>query len=344
MDSDEQSFDEMSAHLDRGWGLLAKGDLALAEVSGRRLLEIASDSADAYNLLGSIAAARGDFEEALDHYKQAISLDPDFVDPLLLSAELHLGSPDGEPDEALRLCEQALEIAEEEEEYLDALLLKAQVELQQGEHAAALATLAKLPPTELPEAQFHLRAGRMLLELGNLDEAEKHARAALAREPDSGDARHLLGLVFEERGDKKNMIEEYLKARTADLKEPSPPWAISTPRFEKLAEQALGELPPPMSKLIANIPVVTCDLPTVSMIDDGGDPRMMGLFAGTPLPEHADLGAVPRLECIYLFQRNIERFARTTRETEEEIRRTVLHETGRFFGLSDEDLAEMGLD
>jgi predicted Zn-dependent protease with MMP-like domain len=47
---------------------------------------------------------------------------------------------------------------------------------------------------------------------------------------------------------------------------------------------------------------------------------------------------------VFLFQRNIERVARTTNEVEAEIRTTLLHETGHFFGLDEDELAEMGLD
>ena len=47
---------------------------------------------------------------------------------------------------------------------------------------------------------------------------------------------------------------------------------------------------------------------------------------------------------MFLYQRNIERVARSMAEVEAEIRTTLLHETGHFFGLDEEDLAEMGLD
>ena len=38
-----------------------------------------------------------------------------------------------------------------------------------------------------------------------------------------------------------------------------------------------------------------------------------------------------------------QRVCRTPEEVEEEIRNTLLHETGHFFGLSEEDLEAMGL-
>mgnify|MGYP001602101261 FL=1 len=63
-----------------------------------------------------------------------------------------------------------------------------------------------------------------------------------------------------------------------------------------------------------------------------------------PYPEKSSVtGAIPHLDAIHLYQRNIERVCRSRDEVASEIRTTVLHETGHFFGLSEEDLEEMGL-
>ena len=80
------------------------------------------------------------------------------------------------------------------------------------------------------------------------------------------------------------------------------------------------------------------------MVAEGCDPRMMGFFSGVPYPEKGTLdGTPPSLDTVFLYQRNIERYARSVDEVEEEIRKTLLHETGHFFGLSEEELEEMGL-
>ncbi|MSP63569.1 MAG: tetratricopeptide repeat protein [Myxococcales bacterium] len=344
MDSDEHKLDtdEITAHLDRGWDLVQSGDLARAEVAAENVLALDAESPEAFTLLGGIAAAKGEFEEALDHYRKATELDPEFVDPLLYAAEARLADG-GNIDEALRLCDQALEVAEEEEDYLDALLLKSEALLQKGDLEAASETLEDLPPQDLPEAAYHLRAGRVLLETGDLDRAEEHLRRALARAPDLTDALHALGVLHEERGDAEKMVAANLQVRQADLKEPAPPWGIPQARFEALAEEALAELPEKLRKLLENVPVVAADYPAIELVSDGGDPRMMGFFAGVPYPEKASVGGLPHLDCVYLYQRNIERYARSTVEVEDEIRKTLIHETGHFFGLSEEELEALGL-
>ena len=55
------------------------------------------------------------------------------------------------------------------------------------------------------------------------------------------------------------------------------------------------------------------------------------------------LGATPQLTQILLFRRNLERVAQDEEELREEIRTTLLHETGHFFGMSEKDLDEVGL-
>ena len=53
-------MDQFSAHLDRGWDLVQRGDTRGAEASARRALEIDPQSPEAFNLLGYVAALEGD--------------------------------------------------------------------------------------------------------------------------------------------------------------------------------------------------------------------------------------------------------------------------------------------
>ena len=78
------------------------------------------------------------------------------------------------------------------------------------------------------------------------------------------------------------------------------------------------------------------------IIADGFDPRLLGLFQGTPMPEDGALA--PSVTNILLFKRNLERFAEDEEHLAEEVRITVLHETAHYFGLDEDDLAAIGLD
>ena len=85
--------------------------------------------------------------------------------------------------------------------------------------------------------------------------------------------------------------------------------------------------------------------PAEADVDVGFDPRAFGLFSGTAHPDSAmGLGGQPGLTQIVLFRRNLERGAADADELRDEVRLTLLHETGHFFGLSDSELAELGLE
>lgn len=341
-DEERAADDALLACLERGWDRYDQGDLDGAGAAAAEALALAEDSPEAITLRGAASAAAGRHEEALADFARAIELDPEFVDPYLHAADLYI-YPLGQPEEAVDLCDEALDVAEEEEEYLDALLLKAEAQLELGDEEAARETLADLPPTGLPDAAFELRAGRALVDAGDLDAAERHLKEALRLEPAMTDALHALGLLHEARGDHRKMVQAFLEVREADLTQPAPPWGITRERFEELAQQALAELPEQLRARLENVPILAADYPSVELVAEGSDPRMMGSFSGVPYPEKRTSGELPHLDCVFLYQRNIERACRAVAEVEEEIRRTLIHETGHFFGLSEEDLDELGL-
>src|SRR4051812_11389822 len=111
-----------------------------------------------------------------------------------------------------------------------------------------------------------------------------------------------------------------------------------------VAERALGELPDRARALLRDVPVVVADLPAEADVDAGLDPRALGLFSGTPYPETSNLGGQPGLTQIVLFRRNLERVAGSVEELREEIRTTLLHEAGHFFGMDEAALEGVGLE
>lgn len=336
-------MDALRAHLDHGWDLLKKNDFRGAEISARKALELDPESPDAETLLGAIAAAQGDDDGALEHYRKAIDLDPEYVAPMLYAAEV-LMDDDRDPEEALRLADQALERAEEEDEYLDALLLRGEILLALERDDDADALMEELPPVTFSDASYHLRAGRLFFDLDRLEEAEEQYRRAIELAPDDADAYHGLGLVHEAKEDHRSMVKAWLKVRELDLDGEAPPWGVSQEEFERVAEEALAELPDRIRELLANVPILASDYPSVEIVAEGNDPRMMGFFSGLPYPEKSNVGgAVPHLDTVFLYQKNIERMCRNRDEVREEIRTTLLHETGHFFGLSEEELEAMGL-
>ena len=125
-------MDQLSAHLDRGWDLAQKGDAPGASACAKRALELDPQSPEVHNLLGYTAALGGESEEALEHYRQAIALDETYLEAMLNAAEV-LMHPLEEWEEAINLCNEALDYADAKEEVADCVLLKVDAYLGKGD-------------------------------------------------------------------------------------------------------------------------------------------------------------------------------------------------------------------
>jgi predicted Zn-dependent protease with MMP-like domain len=106
--------------------------------------------------------------------------------------------------------------------------------------------------------------------------------------------------------------------------------------FDEHVAAALDTLPPNLAAALDNIAVVVED-------EHPGDPDLFGLYEGTPLPERGDMaGALP--DRITIFRFPLEAEFEDPSELEREIRITVLHELGHYFGLDEDRLAELGYE
>lgn len=104
--------------------------------------------------------------------------------------------------------------------------------------------------------------------------------------------------------------------------------------FEEHVRAALDSLPPHIAAALKNVAVVVED-------ENPDDPDLFGLYEGIPLPERGDVaGALPDRIAIYRLPLQDE--FHDPAELEKEIRITVLHELGHYFGLDEDRLAELG--
>lgn len=114
-------------------------------------------------------------------------------------------------------------------------------------------------------------------------------------------------------------------------------------RFEQLVEEALAELPARYRERLENIVVIVEDYPRgprrrkqASQDED----LLLGEFVGTPRTEKSVFEtAFP--DQIFLYQKNIEAVCETEEETREQVRLTVLHELGHYFGLEEDELEHL---
>ncbi len=335
----------MEKELERAWTDLQSGEVAAARKRAGILASDAPDDPEVLLLLGACAREAGEDEEALALFAQAASIDPEWGTPELWASELLAADPD-RMSEALEHVTRAVELAEEEDEYLEALALKAGLEIDLGKKGQARKTLDELPPAgqgDIPPP-LAVEFGHLFLALEDAAEARQRFQAAADAEPDLADAWYGLGLACEVEDDESGKRQAWLRTLDLDTKTPLAGARLDEDEAVEAAEQALGELSERARTLIRNVPIVVADLPAKADVDKGLDPRLLGVFEGQALPDVSTVGGTPQLTQIVLFRKNLERVAGDEAQLREEIRTTLLHETGHFFGMSEEDLENVGLD
>ena len=121
-------------------------------------------------------------------------------------------------------------------------------------------------------------------------------------------------------------------------------YRIKEADFREVAAQVLDGLPDEFRERMENVVVVVEDYPSADDAWRAGVPRegLLGLFHGVSRPRQEWGGGAPYQlpERIVLYKRNIEAVCSTKEELVKEIRLTVLHEIGHYFGLSEEELAK----
>ena len=118
--------------------------------------------------------------------------------------------------------------------------------------------------------------------------------------------------------------------------------------FERLVAEALDGLPEEFRAHMENVEVAIAEWPSARDLADAGMEKnerewLLGLYSGIPLTERDTgyAGVLPDL--ITLFQGPIQRMAGSDPEAiREEVRVTVIHEMGHYFGISDDRLEELG--
>ncbi|HEX3578850.1 MAG TPA: metallopeptidase family protein [Thermoanaerobaculia bacterium] len=119
--------------------------------------------------------------------------------------------------------------------------------------------------------------------------------------------------------------------------------AVNPAEFERLVEEALDSLPDRFAELLDNVVVVVEEEPSALDLDvlnhDHGHEHteLLGIYRGTPMTRRTyDSFRMP--DQIAIFRGPILRVTRNRSDAHRQIRETVIHELGHYFGLSDEEM------
>jgi predicted Zn-dependent protease with MMP-like domain len=252
-------------------------------------------------------------------------------------------------DGDLRAVKRALRTARESAPEEPAVIeLEASLAREQDDPERALDAYRRWSEADPDDPEPWLGSAEVYVDFGEPGEAARLLRELLAGPPldplDEADARHLLGIACEDKGDARGMVKEWMATLRLDTSNDEPEPRIGRGEFERLAADALDELPDEILARLGNVPVFVEDRPSEALVLEGLDPRTLGLFHGIAMPDQSVLGPGPDVGVIHLFQRNLEREVPDDDELAEQIRITVLHETAHYFGAGEQDMHRFGLN
>lgn len=115
---------------------------------------------------------------------------------------------------------------------------------------------------------------------------------------------------------------------------------LTQAEFERVVDEALDSLPKRFAELIDNVSIAVEEEPSSEDLDNiDGDPdtELLGIYRGVALTERShDAPLLP--DEIAIFRGPINRVTNSWSEAVREVRETVIHELGHYFGLSDDDM------
>jgi predicted Zn-dependent protease with MMP-like domain len=118
---------------------------------------------------------------------------------------------------------------------------------------------------------------------------------------------------------------------------------LTAAEFERVVNEALESLPKRFADLVENVVIAVEEEPTADDLTstdsgaDDADTELLGIYRGVALTERThNMPLLP--DEIAVFRGPINRITRTWQEAVEEVRETVIHELGHYFGLKDDEM------
>ncbi|HZY96243.1 MAG TPA: metallopeptidase family protein [Candidatus Cybelea sp.] len=116
---------------------------------------------------------------------------------------------------------------------------------------------------------------------------------------------------------------------------------LSRAEFERVVSEALETLPKRFADMVENVVIAVEDEPNredLESLDDDDDSELLGIYRGVALTDRS-YDETPFLpDEIAVFRGPINRVTSTREEALHEVRETVIHELGHYFGLDDEEM------
>ena len=113
--------------------------------------------------------------------------------------------------------------------------------------------------------------------------------------------------------------------------------------FVNVAEEALGSLPEEFRSRIKNVAILVEDFPPNQLPPEPGQQirLVLGIFHGVPATNKSVFDVSMGPAHIVLYRKNIEAVCSSESEVRQQIRQTLMHELGHYFGMTEEQLKDV---
>jgi predicted Zn-dependent protease with MMP-like domain len=117
--------------------------------------------------------------------------------------------------------------------------------------------------------------------------------------------------------------------------------------FDRVVREVLAELPKDLCAALDTVQIVVKEAPTMEDLgrvglEEGED--LYGFFDGVSLPDKSAQYPNPFPDRVVLYRRALTEDFPKAADLKREIRITLIHELGHFFGMDEDDLAARGYD
>jgi predicted Zn-dependent protease with MMP-like domain len=123
------------------------------------------------------------------------------------------------------------------------------------------------------------------------------------------------------------------------------PIRVTAEQLHAMVQEAILQLPPRFRAALEVVPVRICDRPTPAQLQSVGldeSELLLGLYEGVPLTLRS-VNDGPRVpDRISLFHEDLEDACDSVEQLREEVRITLFHELGHYFGFDEDELDALG--
>lgn len=230
---------------------------------------------------------------------------------------------------------------------LDHLVKEALELLDADRPDAAAKNLVEAQAIAAEDASVLAALGELAWARGDLRAARDHLRAAVTADPGLADAHYALARLYEDAGEHAQAVHHDLQVLRLDAATHRRAGLGSRRHLamiEEVATRTLEELPEPFASRLRDVPVVLEPRPSRDLVEEGFDPRALGLFEGPDDLGRRTLVVAERPSRIVVFFANLLYTFPDDEELCEQVEVTLLHEIGHFFGLDEDGVDALGLE